>query len=641
MNAPAPDLVLGTAGHIDHGKSSLVLALTGTDPDRLAEEKKRGITIELGFAQLKLPNGRTMGVVDVPGHERFVRQMIAGSTGIDVALLVIAADDGIMPQTIEHVAVLQTLGVPRCVVALTKTDLVDEEWLAFMEDEVRAWLTDTPYADAAIVPVSNRTDAGVEDVRQAIQDACAGATHLRQGTQLRMPVDRVFTIKGAGTVVTGTLWSGVAEPGQTVEVLPQGKTSRIRSVQMHGSEAKAAPAGNRVALNLPDLSTDELQPGDFLATPGTLTPSDRFDARLTYLDTIGRGKPFLTGTRVHIAHGTREVLGRVLFADGLPSLMPGQSAIAQIRLEEDLPLSTGDRFIMRTYSPVSVAGGGQVLQAHPRRRTNLRAGEQEQLQALERGNLQEAVESKVRQANAPITAADIARAIGVAEDEARTCLDAAVRARRLAELGQTEPALFTTQSVVQKTVAAIERALIAFHAANPKAVGIGKAELARSCAPHMDAAQFDLLLDEAVRAGKAVVVGGLVGHPSAVGAAQAAKDQEADQLLAEMLRVGTTPPPLKYLFEQAGLGQAEGRQALTALVRAGRAQRVSEELFLATETVEACIAAIRAHLDAGGEGTVAALKDAMGTSRKFAVPILEYFDAHGVTKRDGDLRRLA
>ena len=640
MTTMQPDLVLGTAGHIDHGKSSLILALTGTDPDRLAEEKKRGITIELGFAQLKLPNGRTMGVVDVPGHERFVRQMIAGSTGIDVALLVVAADDGIMPQTVEHVAVLQTLGVPRCVVALTKTDLVDEEWLLFMEDEVRAWLADTPYAEAAIVPVSNRTGDGVEDVRQAIQDACAGAEHLRAGSQLRMPIDRVFTIKGAGTVVTGTLWSGTAQAGMPIEALPSGKTSRIRSVQMHGEPVEAAPAGNRVALNLPDLAKDELHPGDFLAEPGTMAVSDRFDARFTYLDTAGHGKPLATGVRLHIAHGTREVLGRLLLADGQALLEPGASAFAQIRLEEPLALSTGDRFIARTYSPVYVAGGGLVLQAHPRRRTNLRAGEQEQLQALEHGDLQRAVELAVRQEAQPTTADEVARSIGAEDAAVRACLDAAVRDRQIVEVGTGVPALFTTQALVQRTTAAIERALVGFHAQNPKAVGMGRAELAQACAPKMDAARFNALVDEAVRADKAVVVGNLIGHPSATGAAQAAKDQEADQLLAEMLRAGVTPPPLKYLFEQAGLGQNEGRQALTALARTGRAQRVSEELFLAADTLAGCEAAIRAHLNAGGEGTVAALKDAMGTTRKFAVPLLEYFDSHGVTKRDGDQRTL-
>jgi selenocysteine-specific elongation factor len=295
---------------------------------------------------------------------------------------------------------------------------------------------------------------------------------------------------------------------------------------------------------------------------------------------------------------------------------------------------------MRTYSPVSVAGGGTVLQAHPRRRTNLHDGEAEQLRALERGDVQTAVESLVKQQTAPITAAEVARFIGIEEPDALAYLEAATQNRHLVEVGSGTTRLFTTQALVQRTAAAIDRALIGFHASNPKAVGIGRAELAHLCAPKTEAERFSALVDEAVRAGKAIAVGGLVGHPSAVGAAQAAKDQEADQLLAEMVRVGTTPPPLKYLFEQAGLGQNEGRQALTALVRAGRAKRITEELFLATQTLDGCEAAIRTHLNGGGEGTVTALKDAMGTSRKFAVPILEYFDTHGVTKRNGDTRTL-
>ena len=262
------DLVLGTAGHIDHGKSALVQALTGTDPDRLAEEKQRGITIQLGFAQLELPDGRTMGVVDVPGHEKFVRQMIAGATGIDVALLVIAADDGVMPQTVEHIAVLQMLGVRSCVVALTKIDLVDDDWVEFVADDVRARLATTPYAQAPIVPVSSKRGDGLDNLLAALQDASDATSKVSHGDVMRLPVDRVFTIKGAGTVVTGTLWSGSVSPGDTVEILPSGKKSRVRSVQIHGKDAQHAQLGNRVAVNLADASTDEVSPGDMLAAVG-------------------------------------------------------------------------------------------------------------------------------------------------------------------------------------------------------------------------------------------------------------------------------------------------------------------------------------------------------------------------------------
>ena len=299
------DLVLGTAGHIDHGKSSLVLALTGTDPDRLAEEKQRGITIELGFARLALPDGTVLGVVDVPGHERFVRQMIAGSTGIDLALLCIAADDGIMPQTEEHLAVLELLGIRTCVVALTKTDLVDEEWALFMADEVRGRLAGTPFADADIVPVSSRTAAGLPELQEALTRAARTTRRAKAGSRLRLPVDRVFSIKGAGTVVTGTLWSGSARTGDEVEVLPSGLRTRVRSVQVHGEPVDRADAGHRVALNLNAVSTDEVRPGDFLAAPGAASATDRFDAHLAFLGVPGKGKPLVSAACCSWTDGRR------------------------------------------------------------------------------------------------------------------------------------------------------------------------------------------------------------------------------------------------------------------------------------------------------------------------------------------------
>ncbi|MBO4364770.1 MAG: selenocysteine-specific translation elongation factor, partial [Eggerthellaceae bacterium] len=326
----SPNLALGTAGHIDHGKSALVMALTGTDPDRLEEEKRRGITIELGFVELELPDGRKMTVVDVPGHERFVRQMIIGAAGIDVALLVIAADDGVMPQTTEHVAVLQTLGIKSCVVALTKIDMVDPEWVDLVEEEVRAFLSNTPFANARIVRCSSRTGEGVEDVRQAIAAAVDDAPKVHQSLAFRQPVHRVFSVKGAGTVITGVVWSGSIKQDDVVEVLPSGKRGRVRGVQVYGRKVKEAVAGNCVAVNLNDVKADDVSPGDFIATPGVIQPTDRFDCHFTYMDTSGTGKPLVSGVQMHIAHGAKEVLGRVLFADGQAQLGPGQSCYAQV-----------------------------------------------------------------------------------------------------------------------------------------------------------------------------------------------------------------------------------------------------------------------------------------------------------------------
>ena len=632
-----PNLVLGTAGHIDHGKSSLILALTGTDPDRLAEEKKRGITIELGFAQLDLGDGRHMGVVDVPGHERFVRQMIAGATGIDVALLVIAADDGVMPQTREHVAVLQTLGIPTCVVALTKIDLCDPEWVEMVADDIRTFLAGTPYANAPIVPASSRTGEGVEDVRAAIAKASKGAAALHRDAAMRQPVDRVFTIKGAGTVITGTLWSGTVAPGDTVEILPQERRCRVRSVQMHDKPVERATAGNRVALNLVDVKTDEIAPGDFLAAPGLIEPTMRFDVYFTYLDTAKSGKPLESGARMHVAHGTKEVLGRVRFADGLEKLAPGESALAQIRLETPLPISLGDRFIVRTYSPVAVAGGGMVLQAHPRTRTNLHE-ERAVLEALASGDRQEAVHCLLACRNEPITAEGLARQFGISVPAAQTLLLTEVEKHRARTIGD---AWFATQSTLQRSISAIEKELLAFHASNPGVAGLAKEELRQRCLPHLDAACFDAVLGEAVAAKAAVAASSLVGHPTAQSAAQQVERDAADALSAALAAHGLTPPPLKELAAEVGLDISLARRALAKLREEGAVYRVSSELFYDGPSVEACKRAIAELLDGGGEGTIAGMKDAMGgISRKYAVPLLEAFDAEGFTVREGDVRVL-
>ena len=632
------NLVLGTAGHIDHGKSSLVLALTGTDPDRLMEEKKRGITIELGFARLDLGDGRSMGVVDVPGHEKFVRQMIAGSTGIDVALLVVAADDGVMPQTREHVAVLQTLGVPTCVVALTKTDVCDREWIEMVADDIRLFLSATPYADAPIVPVSSRTGVGVEDVRAALAKASCNASALHRSAGVRQPVDRVFTIKGAGTVVTGTLWSGSVHVGDTVEILPRGRQCRIRSIQMHDVPTEEARAGNRVALNLVDVKTDEVHPGDFVATPGLIDPTRRFDAHFTYLDVSRKGKPLVSGARMHIAHGTKEVIGRILFADGREKLMPGEHCHVQVRLEEPLPVSFGDRFVVRTYSPVFVAGGGWVLQAHPPRSRADSDGRRRMLDALVGGYWQDAASELVSQSRIPLTAADIAWRFGMDEGSVREYLESEARAARVCNLAG---AWFASPSEVKRAVSRIERELVAFHAEERMKIGLPKEELRQRCLPKMDAACFDALVDAAVAANAAVVGGGLVGHPSAQGAAEQVERDAAEALSRVLAAHGLTPPELRILAEEAGLDMALARRALAKLREEGRAYRVSHDLFFDGRAVAACRQAIADELMSGGVGTVAGLKDAMGgISRKYAVPLLEAFDAEGFTVREGDKRVL-
>ena len=633
-----PDLILGTAGHIDHGKSSLVLALTGKDPDRLAEEKRRGITIELGFAQLILPDGRTMGVVDVPGHERFVRQMIAGSTGIDVALLVIAADDGVMPQTIEHVAVLETLGVDACVVALTKCDMVDDDWQAFMADEVRTWLASTRYAEAPLVPVSSVTGTGLDELRGALAAVCTTAHRTKTGTA-RMPIDRVFTIKGAGTVVTGTLWSGTVAEGDTLTALPSGLPCRVRSVQEHDIPVPDAHAGNRVALNLAGISVDDVRPGDFLCTPGTLEPTDRFDAHVTFVDSARRGKPLKTGARLHIAHGTKEVLGRILLCDGCEALKPGEQAFAQIRLEQPLPLARGDRFVMRMYSPVSVAGGGGVLLAHPRRRTTLSEGERALLDALTRSDFNSAVEETIALARLPLSIGEIAHSLDIPGGEARHAAAEACRKKHAVQLESGGETFYATSAALQKSVAAMEKELLAFHAENPTEAGLSKDALHARVAPRASENCFAALLSCALASGRIMSSAGLIGHATAQTAVQAARDDAAEALAPLLEKAGMAPPSVLELASQLGIDVTLARKALAQLVEQGRAKRITSDLFFSTAAYTAAKTAAETCLSREGSATMASLRDAVGTSRKYAVPLFEHFDAIGFTVRDGDLRR--
>jgi selenocysteine-specific elongation factor len=629
----APSLVLGTAGHIDHGKSTLVKALTGTDPDRLAEEKERGITIELGFAQLELPGGRTMGVVDVPGHERFVRQMVAGATGIDVVLLVVAADDGIMPQTREHLAIIDLLGIPRGVVAITKADLADAEWLELVAEEVRALLVGTSIDGAPVVPVSAKSGAGLPELLATIDEVAAEAEARHSSLPLRLPVDRVFTIAGAGTVVTGTLWSGVARRDDQVELMPSGKRGRIRSVQMHGAAAEKAVAGNRVALNIAGLDTGDIARGDIVAEPGTLTVTDRFDARVTYL--ASESKPLESGTRVHVHHGTREVLGRVLFMDA-EALRPGESGLAQLRLEEPLSPRYDDRFIIRSYSPMWTIGGGVVLDVLPPRRTTLRPHERELLDALVIHDLSGAAVGLLASRALPMTSAQVAVAIGVPRATVADDLNKATL-ERLKVGGETYYVTAEAQGVLLESA---ERELLAFHDANPNATGLGIAALRDRVDRRLEPKVFDSLLALAAGQGRVVLAGAEVRHPAAASTALAAESEATGKLLALLREQALAPATTAELAAEAGVDPGVARKVLGRLATDGAVVRLGPDLHFDAAAVERARGQIVGYLTEHGTMLAKDARDATGSSRKYVVPLLEYFDAQGVTRRDGDTRTL-
>jgi selenocysteine-specific elongation factor len=631
-----PALVLGTAGHIDHGKSSLIKALTGTDPDRLKEEKDRGITIELGFARLDLPSGRSLGVVDVPGHEKFVRQMVAGATGVDLVLLVVAADDGVMPQTREHLAIIELLGIDRGVVALTKADLVDDEWIDLVAADVAALLVGTGIEGAPIVPVSSRTGRGLPDLLAALDEVATEARSRQADLPMRLPVDRVFTIAGAGTVVTGTMWSGTACRDDALEVYPSGGTGRVRGLQVHGASVEKAHAGQRVAMNVAGVERDRIARGDVIAAPGSLAVTDRFDARFTYLGYPGEAKPFETGSRVHVHHGTREVLGRVLLMDAL-SLAPGESGLAQLRLEEPIAPRYDDRFIVRSYSPVYTIGGGVVLDALPPRRTTLKSHERELLDALVAHDLSTASVGLLAARGLPMTSAEVAAALGVPRPQVADELNRAGLERL--KVG-TETA-FATPEALEGLVGEIERALLAFHEAEPQATGIATAALRAQVDRRLSAKAFDALLALAAERGIAVIDRGQARHPRAAVSALAEEQAATDALLALVTEHGLSPASLADLAAEAGVDVGLARKVLGQLSNDGRIVRLPGELCFSVDAIAAARERLVDYLTARPEGaSTADLKEPLGVSRKYAVPLLEYFDGQGVTRREGDLRVL-
>ncbi|MDZ4168592.1 MAG: selenocysteine-specific translation elongation factor [Coriobacteriia bacterium] len=632
----APSLVLGTAGHIDHGKSSLVQALTGTDPDRLKEEKDRGITIELGFARLELPSGRMMGVVDVPGHEKFVRQMVAGATGVDVVMLCIAADDGVMPQTREHLAILDLLGVDRGVVALTKADLVDSDWAQMVAEDVRTLLANTALAGSPVVPVSARSGEGLPTLLATLDEIAQEAPSRHAELPLRLPVDRVFTIAGAGTVVTGTMWSGSAAKDDPVEVYPSRGEARVRGVQVHGAGVERAVAGQRVAMNVAGIERSEISRGDIIAAPGTLTVTDRLDARFTYLGFPGDDKPFESGTRVHVHHGTREVLGRVLLVDHT-ELRAGESGLAQLRLEEPLAPRYDDRFIVRSYSPVYTIGGGVVLDALPPRRTTLKPHERELLEALLAHDLSSASTGLLTSRAMPMTSAEVAAALGVPRAKVADELNKA----SLERLKVGSDTYFVTASALDGAVGATERELLAFHEADPLATGVATAALRDRVDRRLTARVFDAILEVAAARGVATVDRGQVRHPRAAVSALAQEADAMSLLLPLIEAAGAAPPTLAEMLDSTGVDPGVARKALARLVSEGRLVRVSSDFHFSPAAIAAVRATLEAYFASRSEGaTTSDLREALGLSRKYAIPLLEYLDSQGITKREGDLRTL-
>lgn len=626
-------LTLGTAGHIDHGKTALVTLLTGKNTDRLREERERGISIELGYAELDLPNGERLSVVDVPGHERFVRTMVAGATGVDLFLLVIAADDGVMPQTVEHLAIIDLLGITHGVVALTKADLVDDELLELAGEDVGEFLAETPFAGCEVVTVSARDGRGIRELLAALERAAARAEAGRREGFARLPVDRVFPLKGIGTVVTGTLWSGEIRAGDPLVVEPRGVRAAVRSLQVHDHEADVVRGGSRAGVNLRGLDRDDVVRGDWLVAPELAGHAcRRFDV---WVRVLPGGRPLRPGRRVRLHHGTAQFLARVAPLEGR-EVPPGGQGSAVVRLDADIAVEPGDRFILRSLSPVATLGGGEVLTIGARHWRD-RARHAGFLAALRARDIRTAaVLLATDRGQAGLTAADL-EAAGIGGREAGAGFAAASRAGELERLsGDPDAARWFAAGVPAALRAAVLAGAKDRSAARPDRPFAGPSELA-TLVPQLSLPDVEQLLRDLVAEG--LLVTGEGGYAAAgagvLGEAQEAVAARALDLLREAV---FAPPTLASLTELLDVSPREATQVLDVLARRGDVVRADKDLWFTAEAVDGAGRRLDALLSRDGEVSLAGYRDELGCGRRNAQALLELFDREGLTLRRGDVR---
>jgi selenocysteine-specific elongation factor len=621
--------IVGTAGHIDHGKTALVRRLTGVDTDRLPEEKERGISIDLGFAPLVTPGGVRVGLVDVPGHERFVKNMLAGVGGIDLVLLVIAADEGVMPQTREHLAIVQLLGVRRAIVVLSKADLVEADWMEIAKRDVRAFLSGTPFAEAPWVEFSATSGRGQSELLATMDRLLVDLPDRGVTQPARLPVDRVFVSEGFGTVVTGTLWRGAVKTGDTLEQLPQGRALRVRRVQVHGATVEEARAGQRTALALHGVEREQITRGDWLAAPGSLQASEVLDVRFELLPDMPKAWPSQARIRFHLGAG--EHIGRLLLLEGA-SLAPGSSALAQVRLEQPTAPARGDRFVVRAYSPARTVGGGVVIEprAHRRRRHG------EGLEALavhESGSLEARVLQRLEGERNPVATAVLARALSEDEPAVARALERLRDAEDVATPIEGRWLAHTRWSTALETV----RGEVArYVAAHPARFGIPKGELKSALKSQLDSALFDAAFDRLTHEEALEVRGDRVREAGAPWEPPAATAGALERLERDLEAPGFAVP--ENAQWQAPLGR-EAPEVMALGLFLERLVRVSQELTYTRRQLTDLRARLARHFAKKPTLNVADFKELAGVSRKYAVPLLEHSDRSGWTIRSGDERK--
>ena len=636
------EIILGTAGHVDHGKTSLIRALTGIETDRLKEEKERGITIELGFAYLDLPCGHRLGIVDVPGHERFIRNMVAGAAGMDLVAFVIAADEGIMPQTVEHFEICKLLGVRDGLIVLTKKDTVEREWLEMVTEEVRDFFKDSFLENAPIVPVNSISGEGLDEIVRLLDAKVAAINFQDEFGPFRMAVDRVFTIKGFGTVITGTSLSGRIETGAELMFYPGGLSAKIRGIQVHGQEVTLIEAGHRTAINLQGIEKEDINRGDMAATPGSLIPTSLLDANFHYLASSGKELKNRSQVRVHI--GTREIVGRLVLLES-ETLSPGETTHVQLSLQEPVAIWPGDHYVIRSYSPITTIGGGTLLNAASKKRKRTLERDRETnrhyFETLEAADTEQRLLMLAEESGYNgITADQISARSGIFSKRLKKHLQRPISSGELLMVDSESQRMLAApvaEGLNQQVVAILET----FHRNNPLKNGIAKEELRSQLRPTVDLRVLQALLSNLTKKGLVEQIGAevkLSGHEVKL----QVNEQEMELKIATLYQeAALTPPILKDVLASFGeFPEKQIRQVLDLLIKRGELIKISEVLFFHAPAVEQLKDDLIAFIRREGEIDAQRFKDLTGLTRKFSIPLLEYFDKIKLTIRIDDKRVL-
>jgi len=627
-------LIIGTAGHVDHGKTVLISALTGVDTDRLQEEKQRGISIDLGFAPFKLPGGRIAGVVDVPGHEKFIHNMLAGAAGLDLVMLVVDANEGVMPQTREHLDILQLLGIRNGIVVITKIDLVEEEWRELVEDEIREELKGSFLEGAPIHSVSAISGQGIEELKAMI-DRLTGDLEPRSSTgPLRLPVDRAFVIAGFGTVVTGTLVQGSVRVGQTVSVVPPGLEARVRNIQVHDQDVKEAKAGSRVALNLSGVEKGEILRGSVVSNPGYYSQTTLLDAWVELLP--GSPRSLKNLDPVHFFLGTVRTVARLLLLDR-DQLKPGESCPVQCRLERPLVAERGDPFVIRSYSPMTTIGGGMVLDPYPEKHRRFRREVIDRLQELKQAPSEGGDAAFLRSKLEELVAADTARLMKetrLAEERIKAILEDFTTRGQVEQVGSAYILSDTRMDFEGALLSELER----YHDKYPLSPGISRARLRGTLPRAFGQREYDAFLDRLQEEEKVEIKSDLVSRYGFIPAPSGKEKQILDHLVEQYAAGKLQPPSARDALEKAGAGQDRRDEYFNYLQENGALVKVSEDLYFHRDAYREAIELLRDHFAENATLTLAQFRDLAGTSRKYAQALLEHFDQQKLTRRVEDHR---